>query len=164
MALSDEKRLFAAGPGRKGTYLALDAAQLQKAFQSLDRSVGPKIARKVLRAGGRPILAEARRLVPVLSGDLKGSLKIRTTVKKYRAIGYVQATAPHAHLVEFGTKPHSMKRKEKGSFFRKRRQHPGARPKPYLRPAFDSKKEQAVARARDILRQSILAVTRGGKG
>jgi hypothetical protein len=39
-----------------------------------------------------------------------------------------------AHLVEFGTKPH-LQENFRGGFY-----HPGARAKPFFRPAFDSKK------------------------
>lgn len=150
------------GKGGNGLVLALDAADLIRALNKLDRKTGAKLARKTLRAAGRPILNDARRRVPVLSGKLRDSLKIRTSVRKTgNALGRVQATAPHAHLVELGTKPHWQKRK-KGGPFRRRRLHPGADPKPYLRPAYDANRADAVAKARDVLRAGILQATRGG--
>lgn len=51
-----------------------------------------------------------------------------------------------AHLVEFGTAPHFQKN------FRGGWMHPGARPRPFFRPAFDAKKntvlDRIVSRAR----------------
>lgn len=66
----------------------------------------------------------------------------------------------YAHMVEFGTAPHAT---GKGSILRlfkrsKRKRvqvgwlHPGARPRPYMRPAFDSKKEEALKTIVDTAR------------
>jgi hypothetical protein len=48
-----------------------------------------------------------------------------------------------AHLVEFGTKPHSYK-KRAGI-------HPGARAKPFMRPALDSKGDAAIAKFGEVI-------------
>lgn len=58
----------------------------------------------------------------------------------------------YAHLVEFGTAPHSTARGAgKRSKKRSRRDevrgghlHPGAKPKPFMRPAFDEQSENAI--------------------
>jgi hypothetical protein len=47
-------------------------------------------------------------------------------------LGFRNRARRIAHLVEFGTLPHYQPRR--------RVMHPGARPKPFIRPAFDSKK------------------------
>jgi HK97 gp10 family phage protein len=49
----------------------------------------------------------------------------------------------YAHLVEFGTAPHTIIAKRAkalavGSGFRRRVNHPGTSPRPFMRPAFDS--------------------------
>ena len=53
----------------------------------------------------------------------------------------------YAHLVEFGTAPHATGRGGMGG-----RMHPGARPKPFMRPAYESKKHEAV----EVIRKSAL--------
>lgn len=58
--------------------------------------------------------------------------------------------APHALLVEFGTKPHLIKAKNRkvlmfNGVFREKVQHPGAKPEPYFQPAVRSKTPAARA-------------------
>lgn len=48
-----------------------------------------------------------------------------------------------AHLVEFGTAPHWQPKRG--------RQHPGARPKPFLRPAFEEMRSDVPARFGEAL-------------
>jgi len=75
----------------------------------------------------KQIAADARASVNVVTGNLKRSIKAKKS--KFEDGGWiVQATAPHAHLVEYG--------------------HGGPRPAPahqFLRPALD--KNIAAARA-----------------
>lgn len=71
-----------------------------------------------------------------------------------------------AHLVEFGTQPHSMAKGasvRKGLLQDKPPFSPGSAPRPFFRPAFESTKEQVVRRAGAALwRLSVQMV--GGKG
>ena len=50
----------------------------------------------------------------------------------------------HAHLVELGTQPHDIKNVVIGNKFYPVIHHPGARKKPFLRPAFNSQKGRAL--------------------
>lgn len=56
----------------------------------------------------------------------------------------------YSHLVEFGTKPHINGGKFAGS------KHPGTRPQPFLRPAWDSTQAEALTRISDELRSEIM--------
>ncbi len=152
------------GPSpRQGATIQLDPRDLLRKLQRLDKITKAKIARKVLRSAARPILNDAKVRVPEDTGELKRSLKIRTIVNVRGASASVRATARHAHLVELGTKPHSMKRRNKGGSVKHRRRHPGTAPNPFLRPAFDSKQQESIRKAREILAAEIRKVTRGGK-
>jgi HK97 gp10 family phage protein len=51
-------------------------------------------------------------------------------------ISFARRARKISHLVEFGTRPHAQPRR--GIM------HPGARPKPFMRPAFESTKHQVV--------------------
>lgn len=160
----DSRGRFLKGPSTKeGVSIHLEPGELLRQLQRLDKKTKAKVARKVLRAASRPILRDAKQRVPEVTGDLKRSLKIRTSVKRGSATASVRATERYAHLVELGTKPHSMTRRNKGGTFKRRRQHPGADPKPYLRPAFDTKKDEAVAKARTVLAAELRKVTKGSK-
>ncbi len=56
----------------------------------------------------------------------------------------------HAHLVEFATKPHINGGLFAGS------QHPGTRPQPFARPAFDAESGRALSMISDELRAQIM--------
>lgn len=71
----------------------------------------------------------------VASRRVYGSKKKRTWWT-----GMTKRARKLAHLVEFGTKPHFQKR------FRGGFNHPGARPSPFFRPAFESSKHEVLGR------------------
>lgn len=111
------------------TFEIKGAAELNRVL----RTIGPRSARsggmKALRAAAKPIIAEAKRLVPVRTGDLKRS--ITTNPKRSRAereltllIGFRPPVSRRAHLTEFGT-VHS-------------------KAQPFIRPALDSQAQAAI--------------------
>ena len=95
-----------------------------------------RVTRKFLRAGSTPILKESRRLTPKDTGELRKAWK-RSFAKSFDRDQWVKVRnpAPHAHLVEFGT----------GERFTKDGKSKGSMPaRPFLRPAVESKKGEAV--------------------
>jgi HK97 gp10 family phage protein len=88
------------------------------------KELGPRVARKhgqkAVREGLKPVLAEARRQVPVDTGALKRSLRIVNLKRRFGGVvaAQVRSLAPHAHLIEFGTVKMAAQ--------------------PFLRPALDS--------------------------
>ena len=114
------------------------AAEMARVLRALPGKIGDRLLANAVRAGGRVILKEAKRRVPVKTGRLRDSL----VVKKDRTrpgvvVVHVGATyaARHAHLVEFGTV------------------HSAARP--FLRPAFDETAGEALAKIGDTLGRGI---------
>jgi HK97 gp10 family phage protein len=120
-----------------------------------------------LRAGAKVIEEEAKRRVPVGSGALRDSIRVSLRSKR----GVIQALVKagnrkpkigktstgrdvylnpwYAHLVEYGTARHWIKPKNRKSLFlaglaRELVDHPGAKPKPFMRPAFDAKSQAAI--------------------
>lgn len=73
----------------------------------------------------------------------------------------------YAHLVEWGTKPHALGRGSKRKYAIVGMQtgpwHPGSAPKPYLRPAFEAAREEAVRVIADRLREDIDGLGKKGK-
>lgn len=93
--------------------------------------------------------------------------------KKLASKGKYAEPAFYAHLVEFGTKPHAL---GEGSIRVRRstrtvngrrqvielgpgpqhgRMHPGARPKPFLRPAWDANKQNCLGIMRDTIKAEV---------
>ena len=139
------------------------AEHLDMALKELGRSTARTVLRGALRKAARPIAKEAALLAP-RSGDGEGkpladSMVIRTRLTKWQryvarqrgdpehfAVVYVGPAVPHAHLVEFG---HVLV-KGRGE---NRRVIGFVGPTPYLRPAFESRKKEAL----EILRKAIWA-------
>ena len=74
----------------------------------------------------------------------------------------VKATGKHAHIapwLEYGTAAHKITAKGKGMFFGglfvKGVQHPGSRPKPFMRPALDGRAQDAVSAAARYMKQRL---------
>lgn len=114
--------------------------ELDRALGELPKATGKNVIRRVLRKSLEPILTAAKANAPVATGRLRDSMVISSQLKRSQkrssassrgitmyvgpgADGKVRS-APHAHLVEFGTA----------------RQPPHA----YMRPAFDANKNLVI--------------------
>jgi HK97 gp10 family phage protein len=113
----------------------------------------------------------ARAAAPKESGKLKKSVRaghvrpfkgMGKGQKKMKGVGFFGSDLPYAHLVEFGTAPHSVR---KGSRMRKKKidtevgesggMHPGAKATPYIRPALDAIQTQAPGILREVIRKRL---------
>ncbi len=96
-----------------------------------------------LLAAAKVVAAEAKANAPVGDGNLRDSIRARRGKRRYRPSALIQAFAPHAHLVEFGTGP----RRKKGTG-----QATGEAPaQPFLEPAaINTKSSQQRAFAEGV--------------
>jgi len=111
--------------------------ELEQALLELPKAVAKSALRQALKKAGQPVVADAQRKVPVLTGELLGSLDIRSTLSKRQRRGRAKAgdvemfigpswpKGAHGHLVEFGTSKMAAR--------------------PFLRPAWDANKERVLA-------------------
>lgn len=135
---------------------------VDRMLADLPLRVGRSVQVAALKKAAEPIAEAARRLAPKRTGVLAAS--IRVAVKRgataARATVQIGLEAPgrwYGHLVEFGTKPHSLSPGDA----RSRRYvanpdgpwHPGTSPQPFMRPAFEFMKNHAI----DVYVQSIRA-------
>lgn len=142
-------------------------ADLHKLMQELPAKIEANALRGGLRAAAKVIEAEAKRLAPVGTGKHVGTLRDSLRVSVRRRNGKVDATvkaggkkAWYARLVEFGTAAHLIRPKNRKSLFfaslaREQVNHPGAKKKPFMRPALDSKAQQAMQTLADYLRARL---------
>lgn len=156
-------------------------ADLNKQLQELPAKIEANVLRGGLRAGAKVIEAEAKRLVPVgpprvtrtKNGDVTlrkgGALRnsIRVSMRSRLKAGWLNVNikagdkdAWYAHLVEFGTARHWIKPKNRKSLFfaglaKELVDHPGAKPKPFMRPAFDAKHRAALDAMADYIRTRL---------
>lgn len=157
-------------------FIRIDDRELMAAVRMLGSKLGRKNLIKAMRRGADIWKKEAVNNVPVEYGRLKKDLKLRQRVSFESidiSVGNSRAGA-HAKLVELGTAPHkvpppgSSKKKAKPQRHKPHRfvvNHPGARPNPYLRPAFDRKHVETLEKVKEMLRKYIAKVTAkyGGK-
>lgn len=141
----------------------LGGRALDDALKSLAPKIEKNIMRSALRAGVNVIKKEAQQEVPVKTGLLRKSLRVSTKSKNGVVTAVLRADsriAPHAHLVEFGTRPHKIKPRNGdalviGSYVVADVDHPGARPHPFFRPSFDSKASQAITAVAEQIRKRL---------
>jgi HK97 gp10 family phage protein len=136
-------------PYRGLTFQIEGLKELEAALMQLSKATGKTVLRNALKKAAAPIAEAAKENVPVDEGRLKESISVNTRlVKSQQPGGFRDRTAvnvhvgadakngPHAHLVEFGTKPR---------FHKKSGKYVGMAPaQPFLRPAWDANKEKAL--------------------
>ena len=138
-------------------------AELNKFLQQLPAKIEQSVLRGALRAGANVVMAEAKANVPVDSGQLRDGLKVSTSSRRGRVTAKVKATGKHAFIapwLEYGTAAHKITAKKgKGLFFGglfvKGVQHPGSRPKPFMRPALDGRAQDAVVAAAQYMKRRL---------
>jgi len=102
---------------------------------------------QVLIGASNQILAEMESRVPVDSGRLRTSLRIKVEADRV-TIGPDDSIADYGGYVEFGTKPHVIRPKTPGGVlvfkmngtlvYAKKVNHPGTKAQPFVRPAFEA--------------------------
>jgi len=140
-------------------------AELHKTLQELPAKIERNGLRGGLRAGAKVLEGAAKARVPVKQGDLRSSIRVsmRTSSKTGTVRAQVKAgnkKAWYAHLVEFGTARHWIKPKNRKSLFfaglaKEVVDHPGAKKKPFMRPAFDGQWRAALTAMADYIRTRL---------
>ncbi|MDO7888285.1 HK97-gp10 family putative phage morphogenesis protein [Hymenobacter cheonanensis] len=131
-----------------------------------DKKLSGKVVRGILGKAAKPIIQKAQELAPKEDGDLQKS--IGTIPGRGQGKGEQVYVGPRrggrykgyaGHLVEYGTAPHLIRAKAaggqlhlRGNVFVEQVHHPGAAAKPFMRPAFDSKKDEAIGIIKDECR------------
>lgn len=137
-------------------------SELNAALQTLPAKIEANVLRSAMRAGANVIKDEARANVSVASGKLRAGLKVSTSSRRGKVTAKVKATGEHAHVapwLEFGTAAHHIVSKGKGlnigGVVVRSVDHPGISPRPFLRPALDSKAQQAVVAVGNAIKKRL---------
>jgi HK97 gp10 family phage protein len=117
--------------------------ELQRALNALPGKVQKKIMRGALREAAKVVAAEARARVPVETGTLRDSIKVRALKGKRGSVGASVESGEgqfkdesfYGAFIEFGTR--------------------NAPAKPFLRPAAKSKQPACVAVVAEAIRTRI---------
>lgn len=146
--------------------------ELHNMLQQLPVRIERNIMRGAIRAGANVYRDAARLAAPVDDGLLKRSIKTGSTnVKRGKVVVNIGTDLYYARMVEFGTasfytgtgrsvkKPYKIPKTSKSGKTTKRLKkalkfgnvivnsvtHPGIRPQPFMRKAFDGASDQAVS-------------------
>lgn len=161
----------------------LGGAALDALLGTLPVNIEKNIMRGALRAGAKVFMAEVKNNIPISSGDLRNSVRITTRSKKGQVTASVKIgnkRVYYAQMVEFGTRAHfiSVQDSERGvnrrtgkalsmrtinrnsliignTFVGPTVSHPGARPRPYARPAAEAGFQAAVGAVQLYVRQRL---------
>jgi HK97 gp10 family phage protein len=139
-------------------------AELQKFLDQLTPKMEKNVMRGALRAGMKVVQPVAQSHVHSVSGLLAAGLKIGTKSRRGTVQSNLKAKGEHgsiAHLVEFGTAAHTITAAP-GSALRlhggrlvQSVEHPGARAKPFMRPALDAMAQAAVMATGNYIKQRL---------
>ena len=135
--------------------------ELSKAIRQISAWDGKTRLRveAALKRGTNAVYREARLRVPVRSGKLKKSIRQRFSTVKLE--GQVFSNQPYAHLVEFGSRAHTVKPRKKkalrffrgGPVFTKRARIPAQSGKPFFKPAYDYVEPQLIQEVKKAIRE-----------
>jgi len=115
--------------------------ELLKKLNILPEKVQKNVISGAVRAGAKPMSTEAKLLVPKDTETLKKSIGITKRRSKYKNILHFSVTPRSkkggwiAHFLEFGTVKMSAK--------------------PFMRPAFEKKGEEAIDATREYMRKRL---------
>lgn len=156
-------------------------AQLQKLLDEFAPKIQKNVMRGALRAGAKVIETAAKAGAPVgapsgegakiyggTAGALRDSVRVRTDSKGGKVTASVLAGGKrkrgpdvfYARFVEYGTRPHTITAANRkglsfGGLFFQSVDHPGARPRPFMRPALDTQAGAAVVAAGEYLKRRL---------
>lgn len=129
-----------------------------KANLQSNGSVDTGRLRDSIRVSAR--LKAGRVVAAVKAGGRSGKKKVLKTKSGRFVAGYEEAY--YAMWVEYGTAAHKILPRKPGGFlaigngvFVRGVEHPGARPKPFMRPALERKAQEAVVAAAEYMKRRI---------
>ncbi len=117
-------------------------------FAKLEALIVPRII-KAIGNGTAAVATEAEAIVPVDTGELRGSIGTTVAWEGQQVNGSVQATAPHSAYVEFGTGIAGASSAGAGQGITYSPTWPGMPAQPYLRPALDTGRPAILSAFRD---------------
>lgn len=122
--------------------------ELSDYLETLAPKLQANVMRGALRAGAKEIADEVERRAPKDMGDLAESVRVSTRLRHGVASAAVRVSHI-ARFVEYGTRPHYIPgpvsfSNQWGVVVLAGVEHPGARPRPFLRPSYDAKMQAAI--------------------
>lgn len=141
--------------------------QLQKLLDALPAKVEANIMRGALRSGGVVMRKEAqvqlRSNGSFKTGELSKGIKVGSKLRKGVVTATVKTTGKHGYIapwLEYGTAAHRILPKRAkvlflGGLFVSAVDHPGSRPKPFMRPAMEAKTTETLLAVGEYVKKRL---------
>jgi len=142
--------------------------EVLRKLNKLPERIQKNIVTGAIRAGAKPIVKEARALVPKDTGTLKKSIGIKKRRSRDKNIVHFTVSPLakkggwKAHFIEFGTYSkfdHPMKKQRTGKLGKKRAvivaKGGGIKPHPFMRPAFEKKGEESIKFVKEYMKKRV---------
>ena len=138
-------------------------SELHAFLQQLPEKMEKNVLRGALRAGARVVASEVQQRAPVRTGLLRGGVKVSTGGRGGTVVAKIKVTGKHAFVapwLEYGVGAHQIAAKKGGwmafaGVSAKSVQHPGIQPRPFMRPALDSRAQAAVVAAAEYTKKRL---------
>ena len=137
-------------------------AELDKALKQFSVELADDIVRVGLRTAAGVIRKRAREAAPIKTGALRQSIRVQTKLNKQNGsiVANIYTTKFYANMIEYGTKAHKIvPRKAEALSFDGGEwgevNHPGIRPRAFMRKALDTADKEALERFAAYLRKRI---------
>ena len=144
--------------------------ELLKNLKTLPDKVQKRILVGAVRAGAKPIVKEARSLVPKDTGNLKKSIGVTKFRTRKKSLVWFQVSPRtggkydgwYGNFIEYGTYAeldHPLVRPSTGKRGEKRAKVVakgfGLKPKPYMRPAFEKEGENSIKSVKEYIAKRL---------
>lgn len=133
-------------------------AELQRFLDQLPVKMEKNIMRGALRAGAKVIQKETKSNIHSVSGELRDSIKVGTRARRGKVTASINTKLFYSRFVEYGTRRHKITSEKALSFggtVVKSVDHPGAQPRPFMRPALDSKAQEAIVATAEYIKKRL---------
>ena len=139
---------------KSGNLSITGADEIKKALKKLSTNVATNVMVGAIRAGANTVRDEAKRLVPVKSGRLRKSIQTRRAKTRQKHT-ILFAVAPMTRTIHTLQDANGIKRYNYARIIEEGRKAEFGtsitRPQPFMRPAFESKGQEALAAAKEYL-------------
>jgi HK97 gp10 family phage protein len=147
--MADDRYLYVKGVDEITSFLSQVAPKIQR-----------NVLRGALRAGARLVQKQAQANIHSASGRTAKSIKVGTRTAGTEVTAYVRVKDHKGKWLEYGTRPHVIRPKNRkalviGGKVVEQVNHPGARPRAFLRPALDGQAYAAVVAAGEYMKERL---------
>lgn len=132
------------------------AQQIRVNLDRMSRAITPAAVHEAHQRALEPMQDDAKANFTIngsfVSGVIPNEIVILHTSRSESKLTLTGMGAKLGHLIELGTSPHEQP--NRGIT------HPGAAPKPFMRPAFESQADEAIRRAGGVYSDILLRIAR----